>query len=515
MQTAMPPGLIRRNGRYSLRRVIPLDLQPHYGRREIVQALGTADPAEARKRHAKAWHLLDLKFDQDRRELGAAPQPQATPQTDAPHRYASMTGADLEFELKAAHAEYLQNLEDDAEEEETEELQRKLEARLRDPSAALTDEERAVARLLRHHAGKAEIAEEQAAIARSQAPAPDAKPTARKGKTPLTVVVDRWAAEMKPKARTITRTRNIVERFEAVNGAIPVEEITKHHVIAFKDALLGQDQSAANINVMIPMLGTVLIYAVDKLHLIDVNPAARIRVADKRKAKEKRRAFSEDELKRIFASPVYASDLRPAAGGGEAAYWLPLLSLYTGARQTELGQLHPDDVVQETYRDADDQEREAWVIRIVENADRGQFVKTEGSERRVPVHADLIALGFIKFVEAAKKAKRNRIFPDIEPNSVGELMGNWSKWFGRYRRKECGLPGKDTPFHAFRHTFKHYMRLAAVPSEVHNELTGHETGDVADSYGGLSYPLRPLVEGMEKYRVPGLTLPKPPPAYRV
>lgn len=121
------------------------------------------------------------------------------------------------------------------------------------------------------------------------------------------------------------------------------------------------------------------------------------------------------------------------------------------------------------------------------------------------MHADLIAFGFIKFIERAKREERARIFPHIEPNSVGELMGNWSKWFGRYRRKECGLPGKDTPFHAFRHTFKHYMRLASVPNEVHNELTGHETGDVADSYGGLSYPLHPLVEAMEKYRVPGIT----------
>lgn len=161
-----------------------------------------------------------------------------------------------------------------------------------------------------------------------------------------------------------------------------------------------------------------------------------------------------------------------------------------------------------------DEEQKAWVIRIAENSERGQWVKNEGSERRVPVHPDVIDLGFIEFAESAKRENRTRIFPGIKPNSVGELMGNWSKWFGRYRRSECGVGGKDTPFHAFRHTFKHYMRLASVPNEVHNELTGHETGDVADSYGGLSYPLRPLVEAMKLYKVPGLTLPAPPPAYR-
>ena len=327
----------------------------------------------------------------------------------------------------------------------------------------------------------------------------------------LTSVVDRWAAENKPEARTVKRTQNIVDRFEALYGKLAVQAVTKQHVLAFKDALIAQGQSPANINVMIPMLGTVFNYAADKLHLIQTNPAAKVRVTDKRRAKEKRRAFEIEEINAIFASPVYSQGRRPNAGGGEAAYWLPLLALYTGARQTELGQLHPDDVAEESYMDADGKEHSAWVIRIVENAERNQHVKNEGSERRVPIHADLIALGFLKVAQAAKAKRRARIFPAIIPNSTGELMGNWSKWFGRYRRKECGLTSKETPFHSFRHSFKHFVRLSHIPNDVHNEFTGHETGDVADAYGGLSYPLAPLVEGMKLYRVPGLKLPAPPP----
>jgi integrase len=529
----MPTHLTKIGATYYFRRIVPEHLRPLFLTRtgkprvEFMESLGTKDRREGEEAARFRAVQVDQLFREAEARLAAArTDPEA-------RRHARAEWEEFEAREDAAQLMFREAAdEDDAMFTRAPQRQAIID-RLNKPRAEMApaelafrdlipDEEFATQEERQRRAakiatdwkkGEALAAEQFLAMLGNKAAPEPAAPA--KGQTPLSLVVNRWAAEMKPKERTVTRTRNIVERFEAVNGKLAVEAVTKHHVIAFKDALLADPkQTPANINVMIPMLGTVLIYAMDKLHLIDVNPAARVRVADKRKAKEKRRAFEEAELQRIFACPIYAQDERPKAGGGEAAYWLPLLSLYTGARETELGQLHPDDVVQETYRNAEDKPQKAWVIRIVENTERGQHVKNEGSERRVPVHADLIGLGFIKFVQQTKAQKRERIFPDIAPNSVGELMGNWSKWFGRYRRAKCGLLTKATPFHSFRHTFKHYMRLAAVPSEVHNELTGHETGDVADSYGGLSYPLRPLVEGMQAYEVPGLILPQPPPAYR-
>ncbi len=517
----MATGLIRRNGRYSTRRVIPLDLQAHYGRRELVRALGTADPLEARTQHARMWVALNDEFQAARKKLTAeAALPAASQGPRRPDPWETISDEQFAHEMEQLELRNDDIASDEHEFESREGLRRQLEARLLDPKADLSPEQSALRDIVQASAYRAAVAEEQAAIARSGAKRPnlhvqasDAAPSRAAVTTGLSLsgVVDRWAAENQPKARTVTRTRNIIDRFEAVNGKLAVQDVTKHHVLAFKDALVAQGQSPANINVMIPMLGTVFNYAADKLHLIQISPAAKIRVTDKRKAKDKRRGFEVHELNAIMASPVYADGLRPAAGGGEAAYWLPLLALYTGARQTELGQLHPEDIVEETYSDADGQEHAAWVMRIVENPDRGQFVKNEGSERRVPIHADLVALGFLRFATAAKLAGRSRLFDKIVPNSVGELMGNWSKWFGRYRRVECGLTGKDTPFHSFRHSFKQFARLSLIPNDVHNEFTGHETGDVADAYGGLSYPLAPLVDAMGKYRVPGFKLPASPP----
>lgn len=246
-----------------------------------------------------------------------------------------------------------------------------------------------------------------------------------------------------------------------------------------------------------------------KRNLIESNPARGTQLKDARRAREKRREFDEQALGAIFGSAIYAADERPEGGAGEAAYWLPLLALYTGARINELCQLHPGDVQQEGYTDPKGKPQKAWVIRIEHDVAKGKRVKTEGSERRIPVHPDLVKVGFVKYAQA--QAGKPLLFDRLSmgPKET-RLAGNWGRWFARYMRNTCGVTDERMTFHSFRHTFKHHMRQCQVPKDVNDALTGHETGDAADAYGGLSFPLFPLVEGMKRYRVPGFTLPKPP-----
>lgn len=42
-----------------------------------------------------------------------------------------------------------------------------------------------------------------------------------------------------------------------------------------------------------------------------------------------------------------------------------------------------------------------------------------------------------------------------------------------------------------------------IPADVHNAITGHTSGNVADNYNGLPYP---LVKAMKRHKVPRLTL---------
>ena len=329
----------------------------------------------------------------------------------------------------------------------------------------------------------------------------------------LASLVERWEAAKQPTAKTANKARAVIAEFEqAVGlGSLSTPHLTSRHINKFKDHLTASGAALATGNNKLGLLRTVC--EVSKAHLPGgLNPCAgiNITVTKKRLAQDRRHAFDAGHLGIVFGSPVYCANMRPVAGGGEAAFWLPLLALYTGARQREIGQLRTMDVVQEPYLDATGDEAHAWVIRILFAAGR---LKNERSERRVPIHAALIELGFLRYVEAAEAAGRQRLFPDLRPDYDGNFTAAWSKWFGRWLRGKCGITDKRLVFHSFRHTFKHFARYSQIAPDVQNEITGHETGDMANDYGGLSYPLHPLVEGMRRFRVPGFIPPNPPLAF--
>jgi len=328
----------------------------------------------------------------------------------------------------------------------------------------------------------------------------------------LDALVDRWAKERRREGKSLDTHRAIARRFTELVGLIPVQKITKRDALAFKDKLLEAGDTPANVNVKLTRLRTLLNFAYDN-DLIASKPASGITVLDPDADRNKRRPFDRAALKAIFGSPVYTQDERPTQGRDEAAYWLPLLALYTGARMEELGQLRPGDVREEAYLDAADEERTAWVLSITEDDDGDLKPKNAGSERLVPVHADLVTLGFTRFAKAANAAGQARLFPALKANVYGRLTAKWGEWFSTYKRDVCGITDGRMVFHSFRHTFKDNARHSGMIEGVQRQIMGHAGKDVADDYGS-GYGLHPLVEGMKAYRVPGFTLPKPPPLFR-
>lgn len=331
--------------------------------------------------------------------------------------------------------------------------------------------------------------------------------------TGLGAVVDAWAREGAVAPKGIDAHRAVVRWFHERVGDLSVEEMTHREVRLFKDTLVKEGVTPANVNTKLQRLRTLLQFAVASGH-IPANPATGISVRDKDAARRKPREFDLASLNAIFSSPVYADDVRPTQGRGEAAYWLPLLGLFTGARLEELAQLRPLDVAQERYIGAADEDRVTWVIRIVQDEEDGLKTKNAGSERRVPVHAELERLGFLRFAQAAIEAGQSRLFPLLKANIYGRYGAKWGEWWSRYRRDVCMVTDRRMVFHSFRHTFKYQARHVGMIEGVQRQIMGHSPGDTADSYGPGGYSLHQLVEGMRLYRVPGLLLPAPPPMFR-
>jgi integrase len=223
-----------------------------------------------------------------------------------------------------------------------------------------------------------------------------------------------WERDRNPSnARTALRADRVVREFTRLQGTLTVQAITRKHCIAFRDALRDEGQSIPNTNIYTDMLGTLFSVAYNR-DLIQNNPAKGLSLKDPTPKVMKRKPFDVDALTKVLGSPIYSEGKRPVGGAGEAAYWLPLLALFTGARLEELGQLAPEDVREEAYEDVDGEKVSVWVISITDEGE-GQGLKNEGSRRRIPVHSELIRLGFIEF--AHSRQSKPRIF--YQPISIG------------------------------------------------------------------------------------------------
>ena len=190
-----------------------------------------------------------------------------------------------------------------------------------------------------------------------------------------------------------------------------------------------------------------------------------------------RAPFPLKELQTLFSSPVFVEGNRPKGGKGEAAFWLPLLGLFTGARRGELAALTAGDV-----------QKDEWTkhLTLVFNEDkaRNKTLKTRTSSRTVPVHPELVRLGFLKFAEELGRAKGDAgwLFPEISLEAPSGAKA-WSKWFGRYL-SSVGITDTDKVFHSLRHNLKDALRAAKVPEDMNDALLGQgRLSSVGRRYG--------------------------------
>lgn len=229
---------------------------------------------------------------------------------------------------------------------------------------------------------------------------------------------------------------------------------------------------------------------------------------DGKKTKNKtdaRHPFSRGQLSTLFTGPLFTgcdSKRRSHLPGKykikDHRYWLPLLGLFTGGRLSELAQLEVMDI----RNDGD-----ISFIRIEEGLDeQGNQVKrlkTEDSRRSVPLHSELLKLGFLNYVSEQEKRGERRLFPSCERDKSGSFSA-FTKWFGRHLTK-TGVKTDKTSFHSFRHNFEDAMRQSIGDEELRRVLAGRAYDTSATIYGD-GFSIERLNEEILKISYPELDL---------
>lgn len=200
------------------------------------------------------------------------------------------------------------------------------------------------------------------------------------------------------------------------------------------------------------------------------NPAAKVQPRPKTREESAgdgaRRAFTNDELRKLFDSPLFtgcAGPRRRATPGRQVLrdekFWIFPAALLTGARIEELADA-PATLV------------DLEGIPCLDLRQSG--TKTKAAPRLVPIVPVLQKMGFVEWA-ATKAAKGGELFRG------GDASADWSKWCNRYL-DEVGLDDLSLTFHSLRHCFRQMLRAARIGDELADKIFGHEDG--ADKGGG-------------------------------
>lgn len=299
------------------------------------------------------------------------------------------------------------------------------------------------------------------------------------------------------KSRTsVAEAETMIRKFKEMVGDMPASSVTEEHVVLLRDKMLAAGSSPATINKGRGILRAIFATAFDSKKLKS-NPFSRMKKVPVEDTGATR-YYTIAELQAIFNSPVFTQGERPTGGRGEAAFWMPLIGLYTGARLNEIGQLHTEEV---------SEEEGVPFIHFKHDPGTGRTTKDK-KHRKVPIHPDLVRIGFLEYVADLKAKHEKQLFPLlVVTRQDGKAADKWgARWWSSYVKDTVGIERIPKPFHAFRHTFIYNAINSGFPYDHRMRIEGHAMNTVADKSYAKVYPLPLLYETMKKLQFKGLDL---------
>ncbi len=197
-------------------------------------------------------------------------------------------------------------------------------------------------------------------------------------------------------------------------------------------------------------------------------------------------SFTIAELNKLFADTEF--EVNPDKHTlSTARPWIMAVSLFSGMRQGEVCELEAEDIQRQDG---------IWYFDVT-------AAKSEAGVRRVPIHSELIGLGFLDYVKVIGSGS---LFPGITRGGPDKKRGHTvAKRFPEYRRNR-EVERERIAFHSFRKNFVRALELAKVDRDRAALVVGHERGFTFRVYNPEGIDVAGLREVVEAVKYEGFKL---------
>lgn len=273
------------------------------------------------------------------------------------------------------------------------------------------------------------------------------------------------------------RQKPVIENLRAYLKHNDANKIVRKDFLGWRDHLM-KSLSAKTVNdVYLSTVRSLFTWAVENERL-SKNVAAGVKQAKPRKVRSREKGYTDAEAVRVLkasrayqAKPDQFGYVRETPQLVAAKRWVPILCAFSGARVSEICQMHVSDVRQEQGR---------WIIRI--RPDAGT-VKA-GDYRDVPIHRQIIKLGFVEFVKSIGQGPLfHRGQKPEEYEAKAKRMGNQ---LATWLRTSGITPVGVQPNHAWRHRVKTQCLELGIPLRTFDAMQGHAAKTAGDNYGDVT-----------------------------
>lgn len=166
-------------------------------------------------------------------------------------------------------------------------------------------------------------------------------------------------------------------------------------------------------------------------------------------------------------------------------FWGTILAIYTGARAEELAQLRVTDFYKTIIND-----KPIYSFKILVTDYENQSIKNNNSKRAIPIHPNIIKLGFLNYLKKRIQLKCDYVF-SLGINQDGKrkhFQSSWNRSFKEFYQKGDFEKGKEPTFHSLRdHFITKYLQHNNNEQRFNEvnlkKLTGHgEKNIIVDNY---------------------------------